>query len=60
MSSADCGRYRELYFKGWGRILLAVAVVERWPLDEISWSLWRGRHCREVAVSRGSTVYKNC
>jgi len=26
-----------------------VAVVERWPL-------WRGGHCGEVAVSRGSTV----
>ena len=24
----------ERYFEGWGRILLAVAVLEKWPLQE--------------------------
>ena len=32
LSSAGCGRYGEAYFEGWERILMAVAVVERWPL----------------------------
>ena len=41
----------------WGHTLVAVAVVERWPLYGLSAGTKKCGRCREVAVCGGSTVY---